>query len=1162
MQCCAVHTLPLTPFAIPIFWRFWVGCSLIFIIYYTTNAQVSPPFLLDRQWLTSQYNFDHWTTVNGLPNNSVMKIKQTDDGYIWMATYNGVVRFDGVKFTIFSSTTNPELHTEIVELLIQDRVGNIWMSLQGVGVLRYHRGKFSVIGTAQGLLSAVITAICEDADGSIVVATNKGINRLLVNDRDVQIITDTRLNAQVSLPINTIQTDFQNNLWLGTDKGLYKVTRHTVDHFTTSHNLPDSRVLSLSRDSKGALWAGTILGISKITPSEPQSRFETPVELQNLKSIVWSVAVDADGAYWFASNSGLWYWKQPLAQQLTVKEGLSDNSIRDIMIDREGNIWCATYYGGITRLKKGVCTNITRQEGLAADIVYSILWSKDSSLWVGQYGGIQRYKAGVWQSFAGKNWLQSDVVRCVAEDSAGYIWLATYHGLYQVDPVTGKPKNSYFVEDGLLSNQIRILCCDKQGVVWVGTTRGLNKIKDGKVHQIPALQHLSLYGILGLYQDKHHRLWVATNNAGIFVVQADTIYAKITEAEGLPSSITFCFAEDFSANTSGDMWIGANGGLCRLRLKAGRTIQVQTLNRSHGLLDNDFFQILDDQAGNLWLGCNLGILRIAKTFAHECADGKRTILECTLFNHIDGMKTSNCTVPGIAVVTPDKRLMFPTLKGISLINPSKNSLNSYKPPVVIEQIRSGSRHFTPDSLLRVMPDMNSIEIHYTALSFFAPEKIRFRYKLEGIDPEWIDAAQRRTAFYTHLPPGTFTFSVQACNSSGVWNETAATLTLVIEPYFYQTRWFAVLCLIVVLLMFWGILILRTRRVRHHARHLEALVHERTIALEASREEVVRQLDVLHQQSQQIEQVNSRLLERNDELERASVEIQRQQQILETQAAEIEISNTELQSRNLQLEQLNLEKNEFLGIVAHDLKNPLTSIQMSASIITQYFHKLSNDDIIERSQAIVATSKRMTTIITNLLDINAIEAGKFTVLIEPVNLGDIILQLCHEYKERAAQKSISIHFSADNAITITLSDQRLFVEIADNLLSNAVKYSPHYSTITVELQSNTETTRRTLSTPDALKHCFIHEMSVLLVVQDEGPGIHPDEKEKLFGKFVRLASKPTGGESSTGLGLSIVKKMVEAISGRVWCESELGKGTRFIVQLPLVQPELSPDTTID
>jgi signal transduction histidine kinase len=287
-------------------------------------------------------------------------------------------------------------------------------------------------------------------------------------------------------------------------------------------------------------------------------------------------------------------------------------------------------------------------------------------------------------------------------------------------------------------------------------------------------------------------------------------------------------------------------------------------------------------------------------------------------------------------------------------------------------------------------------------------------------------------------------------------------------------------------------------------------------------------DQLRKSNTELEQ---RVEERTVQLTTANEEIERQLEILNEQSKEIEIANTELQERNMALEELDMEKNEFLGIAAHDLKNPLTSIRMTADLVLRYGDRMSEEEQRERLHVILTVSERMTAIITNLLEINAIERGGITLTITAIDIMRIVQAGVMDYEHRAREKNITLHCEGISSPVWVDADEQAIVQVLDNLLSNAVKYSPHGKNVYVRVVSRAEAVR--------------------VEVQDEGEGISPQDMKKLFGKFARLSARPTGGEHSTGLGLSIAKKMVEAMNGRVWCESEFGKGATFIVEFPCV-----------
>ncbi|MCS6809319.1 MAG: ATP-binding protein, partial [Bacteroidota bacterium] len=427
--------------------------------------------------------------------------------------------------------------------------------------------------------------------------------------------------------------------------------------------------------------------------------------------------------------------------------------------------------------------------------------------------------------------------------------------------------------------------------------------------------------------------------------------------------------------------------------------------------------------------------------------------------------------------------------------------NLMPPPVIIEEMLVDSLSINLHESCELEPQSNKIQFTYTATAFFKAEAIRFRFMLEGFDNEWTDAGNRRVAYYTNLPRGrVYRFRVQACNADGVWNTIGASYSFAIKPYVYETWWFITLCCCVGGACIFGAYKLRVRQIHARAAELERIVQERT----------------------------KRLQESNIELAAAHAELQRQMQLTESQAREIEITNTQLQESNERMKQLIAEKNEFLGIAAHDLKNPLSAIITIVSMMQRYSDRIDARSRLTYLQRIESITERMLRIISDLLSINQAEVGQLRMHMESLPVLEIVAQIVQQYQMIAQRKHIYLYAELPDQVVYVQADQDKLWEAIENLVSNAIKFSPSDKRVIVRVLS--------------------YDTCVRIEVCDEGPGLSTEDQAKLFQKFARLSARPTGGEHSTGLGLSIVKMMVEAMGGRVWCESELGKGATFIVEL--------------
>jgi signal transduction histidine kinase len=521
---------------------------------------------------------------------------------------------------------------------------------------------------------------------------------------------------------------------------------------------------------------------------------------------------------------------------------------------------------------------------------------------------------------------------------------------------------------------------------------------------------------------------------------------------------------------------------------------------------NNTGQIIEDGIGGLWMLTTGKLIRIQKQQLNDIAAGKSLTITPTLFDKFDGIAISSKASNSRNCRTKDGKIWVPTAGGIVVVTPNDIPLNPLVPSVMIESVAlddESREHntFPENGSLRVAAGTKKFSFTFTALSFIAPERIHFRVQLVGFDDKPFEVGKnKRSVEYTNLERGkTYQFRVTACNNDGVWNDQAAVVSLYLEPFFWETNWFYALCLLGIGGITYQGFRWRVRRLRAKAKVLQQMVAARTQELEQANEEIRRQVDIQGQQAQ-----------------------------------EIELANTALQEKNQMLEHLNTEKNEFLGIAAHDMKNPLAGMMMNVGLMRRHYNKMSAEELEKHFASLEHTIKRMSDIISNLLDINAIETGAMNLTLTEFDLVPIMQQPIQDYHDRAALKNITLHFSTDTAQVPVYADTSALAQVIDNLLSNAVKYSPQGKNVFVRLREI--------------------DSKVRIEIQDEGEGIAPKEMEKLFGKFVRLTARPTGGEDSTGLGLSIVKKLVEAMNGKVWCESQSGtelsaSGTTFIVELP-------------
>lgn len=1033
---------------------------------------------LDPGKALTQYSLDVWTTADALPQNSVTTIVQTRDGYLWLGTYGGLVRFDGVRFTVFDVASGA-LRSNGVQALLEDREGALWIGTNGGGLTRHQGGRFQTFTKADGLAHDIVRALHQDRAGAIWVGTNDGLTRIA----DGGYRSFTTKDGLANGVVRAIVEDGEGTLWIGTNGGgLDRFRDGRFEHLTTRDGLPNDFVFALLIDRAGALWIGTNGGgLARLVAGKLRT-FRVSDGLPG--DIIWSLHEDALGSIWVGTyGAGIARLREGRFESLTTQEGLPNDFVRTLHSDREGSLWVGTYSGGLCRLRDGKFTTYTRSEGLSYDFVRTAFEDREGTLWVGTTGGgLCRRREGRFRCLGPREGMAPDV-RALHQSPDGSLWVGTSGaGLVRMakDRLV-----SYTRADGLPHPNVTAITDDGEGGLWLGTNGGgLARFHGGKFHSLPASDGLAGNFVLSLLRDRRGTLWAGTDGAGLSRFQ-DGASRTYTTRDGLGSDIVFAIHED----AQGGIWIGTSGGLSRYRDGL-----LTTLGPAQGLIDDVVFSVLEDGAGDFWLGGNRGISRVSRAELEEVAKGARPRANVLIYGRADGMRSDECS--GVAQPASwrgrDGRLYFPTAKGVVVVDPARMPRNTVPPPVHVEEVVVDGQ---PLAGLEIPPGRQRFEFRYTALSLLAPRKVQFRYRLEGFDTEWIEAGSLRTAYYTRLPPGPYTFRVKASNNDGVWNEEGAALQVVVRPFFWETRAFR--ALVALGLMAFGALAyaLRVRRLEHAHRVLEGLVEARTADLVREKE-------------------RSEAARAEAELERTAADRQR------------EIA-----------QEADRLKGELLSIAAHDLKTPLQSIIGYSELLLE---QPSGERVREYAAHGARAAQRMLDIVHKMLQSDAIESGLWRPVQTVVDLGRLGLATSGILQPQAEAKKQRIHAAAQEGCRVE-GDEDWLRQVLENLLGNAIKYSPERRSIWLDVRREGDKVR--------------------LAVKDEGPGLSDDDKARIFGRFQRLSARPTGGESSTGLGLSIVRQLLDRHDGRVWAESEgRGKGATFFVELPALDgPAKGPGT---
>ena len=735
----------------------------------------APIFALDPNRSLSQFGLDLWQRRQGLPQSSVNAIAQTADGYLWIGTEEGLARFDGVRFTVFDRKNTPEMERHNVTALLADREGSLWIGTLGNGLIRYAGGKFRRYGPKDGLTDDVVSAIAQDRGGTVWVGTfHSGVARL-AGDRFEPLTTKQGLSND---EVRAVFEDSKGAVWIGTrGGGLDRWADGRFTRWTSREGLSNDQVTAICGDGSGGIWVGTRDGLNHINGGKVV-RFLKKDGLPG--DAVISVTRDREGSLYIGTvDGGLARLRDGTLSTLSTKNGLASDTVLSLREDAEGSLWVGTS-SGLHRLRQGAFVTWGVPEGLSSDDVRPVFEDKDGDIWIGTLGGgLNRLHQATFTAFTTRDGLLSNRIWAIHQDGKGALWVGSREGLNRFDHGRW---TGWTVKDGLPNNLVLSLAGDAQDDVWIGTAGGLARYHDGGFTRYGIAQGLTNERICAIVPAPDKSLWLGTMGGGVDRVIDGKIVA------GPPGPLDRAFVYDILPDGDGAVWV-ATGGQGLLRWKAGRW---SAITMHSGLFDEVIYRILDDGHGNFWMSSNRGVFRSSKSELNRFADGKLTAVSSRAFDESDGMRESECN----GVFQPagwkarDGRLWFPTVRGAVVVDPAKALETPAAPQAAIEEVTADGETVSGGAAAKFPPGKSRFEFRYTALHLSAPEKARFRFRLEGFDRDWIDAGSRRAASYTNIAPGSYRFRVQASSVGGPWSEKDGAFAFSLAPHFYQTGWFA------------------------------------------------------------------------------------------------------------------------------------------------------------------------------------------------------------------------------------------------------------------------------------------------------------------------------------------------------------------------------------
>jgi ligand-binding sensor domain-containing protein/signal transduction histidine kinase len=787
-----------------------------------TADQSDPPFIVDV-----------WSTKEGLPQNSVISVIQTRDGYLWLGTLNGLVRFDGNHFTIFDENNTPGLSSERIVYLFEDSHTNLWIGTDNGTVAMAKDGRITNFQIGGAGHEGRLLSACEDAAGAVWLYTADAHLGRYQNGKP-EILN---LNFNSPAICRMIIAEKSGPLWIG-EYGVGEPWGQIFSFQPSNFHPPALPIDQLIRVEKlDFILAEQRTGSWRLINGRVQKWNATQLE-KDFGPYPWGNATvtaaceDRDGNLIVGTlGAGIfWYEADGKCRQISKEQGLSSALVLSLCMDREGNLWVGTDGEGLDRIKRKIFDAPAEHHSW---VVQSISGDESGGLWTAfNAHGVSYWITNSVQDF-GVSRYQS--AWTVLVDHKQQVWVGTLdEGLFlfhtnHFQPVPGAK---------ILGQQIFALFEDHTGQLWVGTKNGLVRWngQDWKIYT--TRDGLSENIIRAVTEDAEGNLWIGTESQGLNFFKAGEFISFQATGNGLPGNDISCLYLD----RDGVLWVGTSGhGLARFY--KGKWTRYSTDN---GLASNSIDYIIEDGAGCLWIGSNAGLMRIQKQSLNEFASGTADLISCRTYVETDGLPTRECSAGSqpAACRTRDGRLWFPTTKGLVLVNPADLKPNRRPPLVMIESVRVGGREQKPNRFspawrqsVTIPPGHEQLEIHYTALNFPAPREVQFKYRLEGHETAWTEAGDTRVAYYNKLPPGNYHFHVIACNEDRVWNETGDALEVTVQPQFWQTWWFraaVILCLVGTVVAV--VRYLSTQKLR---RRLQLL--EQQEALEKERSRIARDL---------------------------------------------------------------------------------------------------------------------------------------------------------------------------------------------------------------------------------------------------------------------------------------------------------------------------------
>ncbi len=794
------------------------GWTLLVIAYgFAGGAFVAPALAAPNYLIRS------WQAEAGLPQNKVTAVVQTHDGYLWVGTYSGLARFDGVRFTPFDENNTPAMPSSRVTSLFEAADGTLWIGYEGGQVSLYKDGRFQAVAFHPSWSGGKIYDIASDESGDVWVLTESG---QLARVSDGRVLTP---EAGTASKLVDMTRSASGTIWVARD-GRVSVLEHGQLRALELNGAATNNtyVMGIGASRDGGLWVAADGRIRK---------WKDEKWVEDLGPTPWDTSPVTPVTRWVETQKGVLvagtatrgvYLLFPGQNEKTLHFDHADGFPSDWVItlceDHEGGLWAGTGGGGVVLLRPNNIQVISPPDRWQSRAVLSVCPGPEGALWVGTEGaGLYRFQNNAWTNFGSDQGIRNSYIWSLAEDEQGRILAGTWGG-------------GLFLQDGdhfgfapgmnTITPPMPALLRARDGTLWIGTTEGLLRYQAGQTTWFKGSHGQALFDVRTIAEDNQGAVWFGMAGDGLACLDGTGI-RQFRKADGLSSDFIECLHFD----KEGALWIGTfGGGICRF--KQGR---FAVINRQQGLPNSVIGDIEEDGLGFFWMSSHEGIFRASAAELNRCADGETNEVRWLTYGINDGLPTIECSegLQPAGCRTADGRLWFSTSKGLVAVEPQNVKKNPLPPPVVIEAVRVDDQPVTASlnaSPLKIPAGRHRVEFQYTGLSFAAPEKVRFKYRLAGLDSEWLDAGTKRTVNYNYIPPGSYTFRVIACNNDDIWNNQGASVSFEVLPYFWQTLWFRLLALALTIVasgsFVWFVVRRRMRSKLERLEQQRAVEHER------------------------------------------------------------------------------------------------------------------------------------------------------------------------------------------------------------------------------------------------------------------------------------------------------------------------------------------------